>query len=123
MDNIVTFRLMGQNLGFSVDAFNSIFKDKGVNSVQAMESMSDGDIINLMRVVQKPGGGDDGVAVSFVAERKFMTACHMVRYQVQVQQPVTFNDNRTNALGPLIVQRTMEEEQKSLPQPEVPTID
>ena len=72
-----------------------------------MELLSDGDVTNLMRVVQKPGGGNDGQNVSFVAEHTFSTACHMVQYQVQVQRPIAFNDIRTNALVPHVIQRTM----------------
>ena len=88
-----------------------------------MGSLSDGDVTNLMRVVRKPGGGDDGQAVSFMAERAFSTACHMIRYRIQVQRPISFNDIRINVLEPHVIQRTIEEEQKNLPQPEVPKID
>ena len=123
MGDVVLFRTMGVNLGFSEDACNTIYTDQGVNSVDAMGSLSDGDVTNLMRVVRKPGGGGDGHAVSFMAERAFTTACHMIRYKVQVQRPITYNDIRINVLEPHVIQRTIEEEQKSLPQPEVPKID
>ena len=123
MADIVAFRNMGVNLGFTQDACNSIFTDQGVNSIQNMGSLSDGDVTNLMRVVRKPGGGNDGQAVSFMAERAFCTACYMIRHRQQVQRPVTFNDIRINQLEPHIIQRTIEEEQRNLPQPDVPKID
>ena len=56
MGNLVAFRNMGVNLGFTEDASNSFFTDQGVNSIQNMGSLSDGDVTNLMRVVRKPGG-------------------------------------------------------------------
>ena len=118
MANLVTFHTMGVNLGFSEEACNTIFTDQGVNSVEAMGSLSDGDVTNLMRVLRKPGGGDDGQAVSFMAERAFCTACYMIRHRQQVQRPITFNDIWINVLEPHIIQRTIEEEQRNLPQPE-----
>ena len=58
MGDLVNFRTMGVNLGFSQEACNTIFTDQGVNSVEAMGSLSDGDVVtNLMRVVRKPGEG------------------------------------------------------------------
>ena len=57
MGNLVTFHTMGVNLGFSEEACNTIFTDQGVKSVEAMGSLSDGDVTNLMHVVLKPGGG------------------------------------------------------------------
>ena len=47
----------------------------------------------------------------------------MIRYRIQVQQPITFNDIRINVLEPHVIQHTIEEEQKNLLQPEVPKID
>ena len=123
MGDLVLFRAMGVNLGFSQNASDTIFTDQGVNSIEAMGTLSEADVTNLMRVVRKPGGGEDGQAVSFMAERAFNAACHMVRYYQQVQRPLTFHDIRTNALEPHIIQRNIEEEQKSLPQPEVPKVD
>ena len=57
MGKLIAFYNMGVNLGFSEDACNSIYTDQGVNSVENMGSLSDGDVTSLMRVVLKPGGG------------------------------------------------------------------
>ena len=84
MGDLVLFRAMGVNLGFSQNASDTIFTDQGVNSIEAMGTLSEADVTNLMRVVRKPGGREDGQAVSFMAERAFNAACHMVRYYQQV---------------------------------------
>ena len=71
------FRTMMQDLGFSLASSNEIYENQGVDSIAIMAELSDADVSDLMRTTRKPGGGGNGFAVLFVAERRFKDACQM----------------------------------------------
>ena len=85
MANQVAFRAMMADLGFGQPAADEVYTGQGVDSIIVMMGLFANDVESLMRIVRKPGGGDDGNAVSFVAERNFKTACQMARHYYQTR--------------------------------------
>ena len=71
MADLPAFRTMMGDLSFSEGAANEIYQNQGVNSVAVMAELSDDDVVGLMRITYKPGGGGNGIAVPFVAEQRF----------------------------------------------------
>ena len=63
------FRTMMADLGFGQAAADEIYDGQGVDSVSVMKDLFGVDVESLTRIVRKPGGGEDGNTVSFVAER------------------------------------------------------
>ena len=68
MADLVAFQVMMQDLSFSVDAANEIYTGQGIDSCQVMLQLSDEDVGALMKIVRRPGGGGNGIAIPFVAE-------------------------------------------------------
>ena len=74
---------MMADLGFVQGAADEVYTGQGVDSIQVMSELFRVDVESLMRIVRKPGGGGNGNAVPFVAERNFKTVCQMARHYHQ----------------------------------------
>ena len=123
MANQPAFRTMMVDLSFSEQAANEIWDNQGVNSIAIMAELSDADVGDLMRTTRKPGGGGNGFAVPFVAERRFKDACQMSKHYIQTQRTLTFAVVRTAVLPPFGTQRRLEDEYSARASPDPPKID
>ena len=123
MANQPAFRTMMGDLSFTEDGANEIFNNQGVDSCAVMAELSNDDMVGLMRITRKPGGGGNGIAVPFVAERRFKYGCQMCRHYAQTQRPLTFASIRTAVLQPFSTQRRLEEEYSSRALPDPPKIN
>ena len=92
MAETVTIRAALVRMGFSKDAAGVVVDDQGLNELTEFRILTDNEVENLCRVIQKPGGADDGHVVPLRAENNLKLACFYLKYKHMTSRTVPVAD-------------------------------
>uniref|UniRef100_A0A7S2SL59 Uncharacterized protein n=1 Tax=Eucampia antarctica TaxID=49252 RepID=A0A7S2SL59_9STRA len=127
MGTVNAIKTMLERIGFTQAAVTLITGDRGVDSIDELEALSEEMANNLCRVIRRPGGtgdaetSDPGTKVSPRAEENLKLTIYYIKHQVRVFRDVVLGNITLSSIRKLINQRDTE---KSHVDPEtLPKID
>ena len=114
---------MLERIGFTTGAAQVMVAGdgQGLSSMDDFLTMDEEVIGTICRVVRKPGGGDDGKAVSAIAEANLKTMVYYIKHQARISRTVNFASVTLQKVRKLKRQQELEKKHED---PEVrPDID